>query len=97
MSAWVLLTIAGAFLQNLRSLRRQLTEELSLSGAAYVRFLFMPFAWFSWRFYLSSLYCRAKPGLGVLAVCAVRGRHPNHRDIRLGRSGECSHFALSTT
>ena len=48
MSAWVLLTIAGAFLQNLRSLlQRQLTEELSLSGAAYVRFLFaLPFAWF---------------------------------------------------
>ena len=47
MSAWVLLTIAGAFLQNFRSLlQRQLTEDLSVNGAAYVRFLFaLPFAW----------------------------------------------------
>ena len=47
MSVWVLLTIAGAFLQNLRSLlQRQLTEDLSVNAAAYVRFLFaLPFAW----------------------------------------------------
>ena len=47
MSVWVLLTIAGAFLQNLRSLlQRQLTEDLSVNGAAYVRFLFaLPFVW----------------------------------------------------
>ncbi|NCF44497.1 MAG: EamA family transporter [Proteobacteria bacterium] len=47
MSAWVLLTIGGAFLQNLRSLlQRRLTGDLSVNGAAYVRFLFaLPFAW----------------------------------------------------
>ena len=47
MSAWVLLTVAGAFLQNLRSLlQRRLTGDLSVNGAAYVRFLFaLPFAW----------------------------------------------------
>ena len=45
--AWVFLTIAGAFLQNLRSLlQRRLTADLSVNGAAYVRFLFaLPFAW----------------------------------------------------
>ena len=51
MSAWVLLTVAGAFLQNLRSLlQRRLTGDLSVNGAAYVRFLFaLPFAWlFLW-------------------------------------------------
>jgi len=47
MSAWVVLTIGGAFLQNLRSLlQRRLTGDLSVNGAAYVRFLFaLPFAW----------------------------------------------------
>ena len=47
MSPWILLTIAGAFLQNLRSLlQRRLTGNLSVNGAAYVRFLFaLPFAW----------------------------------------------------
>ena len=47
MSAWVLLTVAGAFLQNLRSLlQRRLTGDLSVNAAAYVRFLFaLPFAW----------------------------------------------------
>jgi drug/metabolite transporter (DMT)-like permease len=52
-SAWVVLTIAGAFLQNLRSLlQRRLTADLSVNGAAYVRFLFaLPFAWlFLWGF-----------------------------------------------
>lgn len=53
MSAWVVLTVAGAFLQNLRSLlQRRLTADLSVNGAAYVRFLFaLPFAWlFLWGF-----------------------------------------------
>jgi len=52
-SAWVALTIAGAFLQNLRSLmQRRLTSDLSVNGAAYVRFLYaLPFAWlFLWAF-----------------------------------------------
>ena len=56
MSAWVLLTIAGAFLQNFRSLlQRQLTEDLSVNGAAYVRFLFaLPFAWLFKRMLLDA-------------------------------------------
>jgi drug/metabolite transporter (DMT)-like permease len=45
MELWVLITVAAAFLQNLRSaLQRQLTARLSAEGAAYVRFLFaLPF------------------------------------------------------
>ena len=48
MELWVGLTIAGAFLQNLRSLlQKRLTGELSVNGAAYVRFVYaIPFAWF---------------------------------------------------
>lgn len=45
--AWVILTIAAAFLQNLRSiLQKRLTGDLSVNGAAYVRFCYaLPFAW----------------------------------------------------
>ncbi len=47
MELWIGLTIAGAFLQNLRSLlQKRLTGELSVNGAAYVRFVYaIPFAW----------------------------------------------------
>lgn len=44
---WIPLTIAAAFLQNLRSLlQKRLTGALSVNGAAYVRFCYaLPFAW----------------------------------------------------
>ena len=47
MEWWVGLTVAGAFLQNLRSLlQRRLTLTLSVNGSSYVRFLYaLPFAW----------------------------------------------------
>ena len=47
MEWWVGLTVAGAFLQNLRSfLQRRLTFTLSVNGSSYVRFLYaLPFAW----------------------------------------------------
>jgi drug/metabolite transporter (DMT)-like permease len=47
---WIPLTIAGAFMQNLRSvLQKHLKAKLSTAGASYVRFLYaMPF---------SILYC----------------------------------------
>ena len=43
---WIPLTIAGAFMQNLRSaLQKHLKTKLSTAGASYVRFLYaMPFA-----------------------------------------------------
>lgn len=46
MEAWVAITVAAAFLQNLRSaLQKQMKERVSTSGATYARFLFaFPFA-----------------------------------------------------
>ena len=54
--SWVVLTVAAAFVQNVRSyLQKRLTGRLSVLGAAYVRFVFaLPFAW---------LYC-----LGVMSL-----------------------------
>lgn len=45
--SWILLTVAAAFLQNLRSmLQKRLTGALSVNGAAYARFCYaLPFAW----------------------------------------------------
>lgn len=46
MEAWIPITIAGAFFQNLRSaVQKHLKDKLSTLGAAYVRFLYAcPFA-----------------------------------------------------
>jgi len=53
MELWLGITIAAAFCQNVRSLlQKRLTGELSVNGAAYVRFLYaVPFAWV-WVFWL---------------------------------------------
>ena len=47
METWLLITLVAAFLQNLRSLlQKNLTGQLSVNGATYVRFLYaVPFAW----------------------------------------------------
>ena len=47
MELWLIITLAAAFLQNVRSLmQKRLTGVLSVNGAAYVRFLYaVPFAW----------------------------------------------------
>lgn len=47
MELWLGITLVAAFLQNVRSLlQKRLTGELSVNGAAYVRFLYaLPFAW----------------------------------------------------
>ncbi|MEM9624063.1 MAG: DMT family transporter [Pseudomonadota bacterium] len=47
MELWVVITVAAAFLQNVRSLlQKRLTGQLSVNGASYVRFLYaLPFAW----------------------------------------------------
>ena len=51
---WVAFTIAGAFLQNLRSFaQRYLTASLSVHGSSYVRFLYaLPVAWIFSLFWL---------------------------------------------
>ena len=41
MELWLLLTFLGAFLQNIRSfLQRRITDNLSINGSSFVRFLF---------------------------------------------------------
>lgn len=47
MELWLGITLIAAFLQNARSLlQKRLTGDLSVNGAAYVRFLYaLPFAW----------------------------------------------------
>lgn len=58
MEAWFAITVAAAFLQNVRSLlQKTLTQSLSTTAAAYVRFCYaLPFAW---------LYVAALVGSGV--------------------------------
>ena len=45
--AWIPITLAAAFLQNIRSyLQKRLTDVSTVHGGAYVRFLYaLPFAW----------------------------------------------------
>ena len=47
MELWIPITIAAAFVQNIRSvLQKQLTGRLSVNGASYVRFCYaLPFVW----------------------------------------------------
>jgi drug/metabolite transporter (DMT)-like permease len=71
---WIPITIAAAFLQNLRSmLQKRATGDLSVNGASYTRFLFaLPFVWL----YLAWLTTRATlPDLSLefLAFCLVGG------------------------
>ena len=41
MEIWIVLTFLGAFLQNIRSfLQRRVTDNLSINGSSFVRFLF---------------------------------------------------------
>ncbi|HEY5680142.1 MAG TPA: DMT family transporter [Pseudomonadales bacterium] len=53
---WIIITVAAAFLQNVRSmLQKRLTQRLSVNGATYVRFLYaLPIAWI----YLAALASR---------------------------------------
>lgn len=57
MELWIPITIAAAFLQNLRyMLQKKATGPLSVNGASYIRFLFaLPFVWI----YLGMLAARA--------------------------------------
>lgn len=69
---WIALTLAAAFLQNLRSVQqKRLTGELSVNGAAYARFCFaLPIA----AAYLVVLSAPARmpaPGSGFWAWCGV--------------------------
>ena len=69
MELWIGLTIAGAFLQNLRSLlQKRLTGELSVNAAAYVRFFYaIPFAWI----YVAYIWEGRLPDLNFIFVVYV--------------------------
>jgi drug/metabolite transporter (DMT)-like permease len=74
MELWIPITVAAAFLQNLRSmLQKRATGDLSVNGASYTRFLFaLPFVWV----YLCWLGMRAElpePSLTFLAFCMLGG------------------------
>ena len=74
MELWIPITIAAAFLQNLRSmLQKRATGDLSVNGASYTRFLFaLPFVWL----YLAWLATRGslpEPSVEFLAFCLVGG------------------------
>lgn len=72
--SWILITVAAAFLQNVRSmLQKRLTGRLSVNGATYVRFIYaLPIAWL----YLAALSSRQAlpaPNGEFLVYCLVGG------------------------
>jgi len=69
---WIPLSIAAAFVQNVRSvLQKQLTGRLSVNGASYVRFCYaLPFVWL----YIAALAATRElptPGLEFWGYCLV--------------------------
>ncbi len=69
---WIPLTLAAAFVQNLRSLlQKRLTGALSVNGAAYVRFCYAwPFAWL-YLLVLAADGMLPAPTPGFLGYCAA--------------------------
>ena len=73
---WIPLTIAGAFMQNLRSaLQKHLKSRLSTAGASYVRFLYaMPFSLlYLWTLNTYGGYTIPEPNLMFLMYCFLGG------------------------
>ena len=100
MSPWIVLTIAGAFLQNLRSLlQRRLTGNLSVNGAAYVRFVFaLPFAWLFFGFMadFSSTSSALVPNRHFLLFVGAGALAQIVATSALVAAVSGSHFALGT-
>jgi len=73
---WIPLTIAAAFMQNLRSaLQKHLKSRLSTAGASYVRFLYaMPFSLlYLWTLNTYGGYALPEPNLVFLMYCFLGG------------------------
>lgn len=74
MELWISITIAAAFLQNVRSvLQKRLTGRLSVNGATYVRFCYaLPFAWL---YLLALAWSRSVPDptLEFIGYCLAGG------------------------
>ncbi len=76
MPLWIPLTIAAAFLQNMRStLQKQLTGDLSAIAATYVRFAFgLPIALaYFWGLHAIAGYDIPTPNRTFLLYCAIGG------------------------
>jgi len=73
---WIPLTIAAAFMQNLRSaVQKHLKSRLSTAGASYVRFLYaMPFSLlYLWTLNTYGGYALPEPNLKFLIYCFLGG------------------------
>ena len=73
---WIPITIAAAFLQNLRSaLQKSIKGRLSTAGAAYVRFFYAwPFALlYTWSLHEFAGYALPEPNLKFLLYCLLGG------------------------
>ncbi len=76
LEAWIPLTIAGAFFQNLRSaLQKHLKSRLSTAGATYVRFLYAwPFAvLYLWGLAHFGGFDLPRPNVTFLVYCVLGG------------------------
>lgn len=71
---WIPITVAAAFLQNVRSLlQKRLTAELSVNGASYVRFCYaLPFAWL-YVLSFRSMGTLPEPNVEFLTYCLTGG------------------------
>jgi drug/metabolite transporter (DMT)-like permease len=94
---WIWLTVAAAFLQNVRSaLQKSLTTQLSTAGATYCRFLYaLPFAlvYACWAGGASAL-----PALGsrFTAFCVIGGTAQILGTLALVASFSYRNFAVAT-
>lgn len=97
MEIWIPITIAAAFLQNLRSmLQKRATGNLSVNGASYTRFLYaLPFVWL----YLAWLALRAPlplPSSEFVLFCLVGGAAQILATATLVASFTYDNFAVGT-
>lgn len=97
MELWIPITIAAAFLQNVRSmLQKQLTGRLSVNGATYIRFCYaLPLAWL----YLAALsLSRAvpEPTLEFVGYCLAGGMGQMLATACLVASFTYRNFAVGT-
>ena len=94
METWVVLSLAGAVLQNIRAaLQKSLTADLSVLGAAYIRFLFaVPFAWA----YLLWLDVEFEPNLRFFGFALIGGLGQIAGTIWLLAAFTTRNFAVAT-
>lgn len=98
MELWIPLTVAAAFLQNLRSLlQKRATAALSVTGASYIRFCYaLPFVWV----YVTVLLIRGDApavNAGFLLYCVVGGIAQLLSTAALVASFAHDNFAVGTT